>query len=180
MKKEASLALALSVALLTAGTLIGAPKVTLPAKPTVPGVIHPAPDFAWIGAGGKTFPVKNLRGQPVVILVAPSPDEKGLRQEAGRIQDLYLQFSARKAVFFAAFTAQSGRVASNVPFAIAQNGAAVASAYGVNPSAFSVIVVGPDGNVDMVSTKVEGAQRILDIINNNGQVQAGTRTGLGS
>ena len=111
-------------------------------------------------AGGKTFPAKTLRGQPMVILVAPSPDAKALRKEAGRIQDMYLQFAARKTVFFAAFTAQTGRVESNVPYAIAQNGAAVAAAYGVKPSDFAVIVVGPDGNVDMVSD--EGRRRATD------------------
>ncbi len=48
----------------------------------------------------------------------------------------------------------------------------------MNPAGFSVIVIGVDGNVDMVSQKVEGAQRILDIINNNGQLQ-GEHTGPG-
>ena len=165
---------------MAAETATAAPKPKPAETPKAPAVVHPTPDFAWVGAGNKAYPLKNLRGQPLVILVAPSPDAKGLRQEAGRIQDLYLQFSARKTVFLAAFTAQTGRVASNVPYAIAANGASVAAAYGVNPGGFSVIVVGPDGNVDMVSQRVEGAQRLLDIINNNGQTQATTRVGLGS
>ena len=66
-----------------------------------------------------------------------------------------------------------------MPYAVAANGAAVAAAYGANPNDFSVIVLGPDGNVDMMSKKVEGAQRILDIINNSYQAQAPTRVGLG-
>ena len=182
MKKTFALAcVAAAVTWMAAGSLTAAPKPRHADAPKAPAVVRPTTDFEWIGAGGKRFPLKNLRGQPVVILVAPSPDAKPLRQEAGRIQELYLQFSARKTVFFAAFTnGQDGRVESNVPYAMAANGAAVATAYGVDPSKFSVIVVGPDGNVDMVSQKVEGAQRILDIINNNGQVQAATRTGLGS
>ena len=169
-----------TIVLFDAATALSKPKVQLAEKPAVTAVVHPAPDFAWIGAGGKTYAAKTLRGQPMVILVAPSPDSKALRQEAGRIQELYLQFSARKTIFFAAFTGQTGRVESNVPYAIAQNGSTVASAYGVNPADFSVIVIGPDGNVDMVSSKVEGAQRLIDIINNNGQTQAAGRTGLGS
>ena len=163
-----------------AATVNAAPKVQLNTKPQVVSVVHPAPDFAWIGAGGKTYPAKGLHGQPMVILVALSPEAKGLRQEAGRIQENYLDFAARKTVFLAAFTGQIGRVESNVPYAIAQNGAALAAAYGVTGKNFAVIVVGPDGNVDLVSDKVEGAQRILDIINNNGQTQAASRTGLGS
>ena len=169
------------VMLMAAGIAVAAPKPRHADAPKAPAVVQPTKDFAWIGADGKTYPLRNLRGQPVVVLVAPSPDAKALRQEAGRIQGMYLQFSARKTVFFAAFTGgQKGRVESNVPYAIAANGAAVASSYGVDPSKFSVIVIGPDGNVDMVSQKVEGAERILDIINNNGQVQAASRTGLGS
>ena len=79
-----------------------------------------------------------------------------MRKEAGRIEELYLQFSARKTVFLAAFTQQTGRVESNVPFAIAENGAAVAAAYGVPANELSVIVISPDGNVDLTSTKVGG------------------------
>ena len=164
------------VALSSTATALAAPKKAAPAPSSV---VHPAPDFAWIGAGGKTYPVKNLRGQPVVILVAPSPDARAMRQEAGRIEEMYLGFSAKKTVFVAAFTAQTGRVASNVPYAIAANGASVAAAYGANPTGFSVIVLSPDGNVDMVSPKVEGAQRILDVINNTYQTQAAVRTGIG-
>ena len=149
------------------------------AAPAPANVVHPAPDFAWIGAGGKTYPAKNFRGQPVVILVAPSPDTGALRKQAARIEDLYLDFSAKKTIFVAAFTAQTGRVASNVPYAVAANGASVAAAYGVNPADFAVIVLSPDGNVDMVINKVEGAQRILDIINNTYQTQAAARTGIG-
>ena len=170
------------------GSLVAAVALSFPATgmaapkngtPVPSSVVHPAPDFAWIGAGNKTFPAKNFRGQPVVILVAPSPDAKALRKETARIEDLYLNFSAKKTIFVAAFTAQTGRVESNVPYAIAANGASVAAAYGVNPNEFSVVVIGPDGNVDMVSSKVEGAQRILDIIDNTFQTQAAARTGIG-
>ena len=160
------------------GTAVAAPKQS--GTPGPSSVVRSAPDFAWIGAGGKTYPSKSFRGQPVVILVAPSPDAGTIRKEANRIEELYLGFSAKKTIFVAAFTAQTGRVASDVPYAIAANGPSVAASYGVNPKDFSVIVLGPDGNVDMVSNKVEGAQRILDIINNTYQAQAATRTGLGS
>ena len=165
------------MALSFAASMQAAPKV---GTPVPSNVVHPAPDFAWIGAGNKTFPSKNFRGQPVVILVAPSPDARALRKQAARIEDLYLGFSAKKTVFVAAFTAQTGRVESNVPYAVAANGASVAAAYGARPGEFSVIVISPDGNVDMVSEKVEGAQRILDVINNTFQTQAAARTGIGS
>ena len=173
-------AMRVGLALLTAAWSTAAVAAPKSAGLAPSSVVRAAPDFAWIGPGGKTYPSKNFRGQPVVILVAPSPDSGALRKEAQRIEEIYLNFAAKKTIFVAAFTAQSGRVASDVPYAVAANGAAVAVAYGASSKDFSVIVLGPDGNVDMVSNKVEGAQRILDIINNTFQAQAATRTGLGS
>lgn len=167
---------AFSLALI--GNAFGAPKVRTNPAP-VSNVVHPAPDFQWVGAGGKLSSAKTFRGQPVVILVATTPAAAPLLKEARRIEEKYLEFAARKTVFLAAFTQKMGRVASDVPFAIAANGADVAKAYGVPPNELSVIVISPDGNVDMVSTKVEGAQRILDVINNSFQAQAAARTGLG-
>ena len=139
-----------------------------------------APDFTWIGAGGKTYSGKNFRGQPVVILIAASPDAGDLRKQARRIEDKYLDFAAKKTIFVAAFTGTMGRVESDVPFVIAQNGGAVAANYGVQGKEMAVIVLGPDGNVDFTSTGVEGSQRLLDIINNTFQTQAASRTGARS
>ncbi len=148
--------------------------------PVVKPVVRPAPDFAWIGAGGKATPLKALRGQPVVVLIAASPDERDFRKQVSHIDGLYLDLSERKTVFLAAFSARSGRVASNVPYAIAADGAAVAKAFGVPPGGFGVAVISPDGNVDLFSTQVQAAQRLLDMINNSYQTQANSRTGLGS
>ena len=158
-----------------------APTVRVSPPPPNPGGRRPAPDFVLLGPGNRAIPSKQFRGQPVVILVAASPEAAPLRKEADRIEHLYLDLSARKTIFVGAFTAGNGaRVASNVPFINAENGAAVARAYGVAGSEFAVIVIGVDGNVDMVSTQVEAAQRILDVINNNGTVQSANRGGLGS
>ncbi len=148
--------------------------------PVVKPVVRPAPDFAWIGAGGKATPLKSLRGQPVVVLIAASPDEGDFRKEVSHIDGLYLDLSERKTVFLAAFSARSGRVASNVPYVLAADGAAVAKAFGVPPGGFGVAVIAPDGNVDLFSNQVQAAQRLLDMINNSYQTQANSRTGLGS
>ena len=91
----------------------------------------------------------------------------------------YLQFSSKKTVFIAAFTSQNGRVPVNVPFAIAQNGPGIEAAYGVAGKGLAVVVIGPDGNMDLKQVGVMGAQRILDIINNNYQGQAAQRAGQG-
>ena len=134
ISRESWITFAVLAAALTALALpaVAAPKpkpvIKTTAKPS--NVVHAAPDFVWIGAGGQTHPGKDFRGQPVVILVASSPEAGDLRKQAKRIEDLYLEFAAKKTVFVAAFTAAQGRVPSNVPFVIAQNGAAVAGAYG--------------------------------------------------
>ena len=178
VKAAAAACLSLAVAL----TVTAAPKTkpTLATKP-VSSTARTAPDFTWIGAGGKTLPGKNFRGQPVVILIAPSADAGDLRKQARRIEDKYLDFAAKKTIFVAAFTgAPPARVQSDVPFVIAENGAAVAANYGVQGKGIAVVVLGPDGNVDFTSAQVEGAQRILDIINNTFQTQAAARTGQGS
>lgn len=150
------------------------------AQAKISTVVRPAPDFAWIGAGGKVAALKALRGQPLVLLIAPSPDQHEFRKQVDRIDHLYLDLSERKTVFLAAFYAQPGRVMSNVPYALVQNGANVAKAYGVPANGFGVAVISPEGNLDFFSTEVQAAQRLLDIINNSYQPQAASRLGLGS
>ena len=81
-----------------------------------------------------------------------------MRKQAKRIQDLYLQFSAKKTVFIAAFTAQTGRVSASVPFVIAQNGAGVQAAYGVTGTGLAVVVIGPDGNVRAKNLMTQDAE----------------------
>lgn len=146
----------------------------------IKAVVRPAPDFAWVGSGGKTAGLKALRGQPLVLIIARSPDQHEFRKQVDRIDHLYLDLSARKTVFLAAFSGQPGRVPSNVPYALAANGAAVAASYGVPANGFAVVVISSDGNMDLFSTQVEAAQRLLDIINNSYQPQAASRSGLGS
>jgi hypothetical protein len=158
---------------------VSAVTVAVP-PPVIRTVVRPAPDFAWVGAGGKTSPLRALRGQPVVLLIASSPEEKDFRKQVEHIDKLYLDLSERKTVFLAAFTVRPGRVPSNVPYAIAQDGAAVGKAYGVPPGGLGVAVISPNGNLDLFSTQVQAAQRLLDMINNSYQVQAAGRTGLGS
>ena len=176
--KAAAAACLLAATTLTADA---APKnKPAPASKPAAGAVRTVPDFTWIGAGGKTYPGKNFRGQPVVILVANSPNEGDLRKQARRIEDKYLDFAAKKTIFVVAFTGAQGRVESDVPFVVAQNGAAVAANFGVQAKRLGIVVLGPDGHVDMTSNQVEGAQRLLDIINNTFQTQAASRTGLGS
>lgn len=140
-------------------------------------VVRPAPNFAW--APGKTL--QSWKGQPVILLIAPSPKSRAFRKQAARIQAAYQDFAARNAVFVAAFTEPdttsfpyADRIASNVPFVIAPNGAQIAASYGFNGE-FAVAVIGKDGNLDLNSGKIVPASRIMDMIYNNFEQQASER-----
>ncbi|MDD5351251.1 MAG: redoxin domain-containing protein [Chthoniobacteraceae bacterium] len=141
------------------------------------GVVRPAPNFAW--GPGKTL--QSWRGQPVVLLIAPSPRSKAFRKQAARIQASYQDFAARNTVFVAAFTEPDGtsipysnRVASNVPFVLAANGAQIAASYGFNGE-ITVAVIGKDGNLDLNSGKIVPASQIMDMIYNNFEQQTAER-----
>lgn len=156
---------------------VGSAALMMTALAVSAAVVHLAPDFSWEGTGGRPHPLKQLRGQPVVLLIAPSPESKQLRKEIAQVEKGFLELSARKAVFITVFSGQSGVVQSNVPFVNAANGPAVAALYGAKDSAFTVVVIGPDGNIDMQSDKVEPSQRILDVINNTFTAQSAARAG---
>ena len=138
------------------------------------GVARPAPDFTW--TGGKSASLKGLHGQPVILIVAPSPRSYSFGKQLKRLEAEYPQFASRGAVFVAAFTdaSEDTAVKSNIPFVIAKDGAGVAARYGVTHR-FSLIVVGKDGNMDLITSKVCPASRVRDVILNNAELQAAER-----
>ncbi|HWB60439.1 MAG TPA: DUF4174 domain-containing protein [Chthoniobacteraceae bacterium] len=138
-------------------------------------VVRLAPEFGWTGAGNKHVTLKSLRGQPVVLIVADSVRNRTFRKQAGRLKELYQDFANRKVVFFAAFGKDAqGVIPSDVPFVTVDNGAKVAADYGVQGD-FALIVIGPDGNVDMQSSKLAPATRIRDVIINSFPTQSAER-----
>ena len=136
-------------------------------------MVRPAPNFAW--AGGKTL--KTWKGQPVVLLIAPSPRSGAFRKQSARIQAVYQDFAARGTVFVAAFTdpqAADEPIRSNIPFVVASNGGQIAADYCFN-GAFAIAVIGKDGNLDLNSAKVVPASQIMDMIYNNFEQQEAER-----
>ncbi|HEY3841506.1 MAG TPA: redoxin domain-containing protein [Bryobacteraceae bacterium] len=93
-------------------------------------VLRLAPDFTFAGVG-KTQSLKSLRGQPVVLIIAKSPKTKEFKLQVKNLKTIYQQFANKQVIFVAAFTEESGLVVSDIPFVVANNGAAVANAYGV-------------------------------------------------
>jgi hypothetical protein len=150
-------------------TLLVALAVTTSAE-----VIRPAPEFSWPGAGNPTRSLRSLRGQPVVLVIADSPKTKAFRKQVKWLEESYTELASKGAVFIAAFRNGQGPVKSDIPFVVANNGAAVASGYGANGD-FALAIIGRDGNLDYVTDKVRPGQRVRDVIINNYSVQASTR-----
>jgi len=137
-------------------------------------VIRLAPDFTFPGVG-KAQSLKSVRGQPVVLIVAKSPKVKEFKTQVKNLRDIYEQFASKQVLFVAAFTGEVGPVTSDIPFVIANNGPAVATAYSMPAKdKFNIIIIGKDGNVDYQTSKVIGAARVHDVIQNSYAVQANT------
>jgi len=136
-------------------------------------VVRPAPNFS-LATGNS---IASFKGQPVVLLIAPSPRSSAFRKQAKRLGAVFQEFAARNAVFVVAFTeadAQGQPIPSNVPFVVANDGAKVAAAYGFN-GIFSLNVIGKDGNLDLTTAKIVPASRVMDMILNNYEQQTAER-----
>ncbi len=145
------------------------------AAPVRTVIVKPAPEFSFLSAGNQSKSLRSLRGQPVVLLIADSPRSGAFRKQLKYLREIYAQFASRNVVFAAAFkNGNSEPVESDVPFAMLNNGPAVASAYGVNED-FCIAIIGKDGNIDYQTPKVLTAQRIRDVIQNSFAVQAEAR-----
>ena len=137
-------------------------------------VVRWAPDFALLKSGGNSTTLKALRGQPVVLVVAPSPRDRKFRQQAKELAKTYQLLGNDKVVMVAAFTGEPGVIRSDLPFVLAANPGAIVQSYGVAGD-FAVFVIGRDGNLDEISDRVLPGQRVLDIINNSFVVQRDNR-----
>ena len=138
-------------------------------------VVNPAPDFSWAYSGTGTTSLKKLRGQPVVLVIAPSPDSRAFRKQADRLEDLYEQFASRGVVFIAAFTeGAEAKIPSKIPFVVVGNGPEVAALYGVTEG-FCIAVIGRDGNIDLQTSKVQSGNKVHDIVINSFEIQKDNR-----
>lgn len=143
-------------------------------SPASANVVRPAPNFTWINYSGSAETLKRFQGQPVVLLVAPSPRSWAFRSQVGQLQKVFQRLSATGAVCVAAFTRDTGRIRSNIPFALAQDGPRVAYDYGIEDS-FSIAIIGWDGNLDLITNRVTSGQRVLDVVGNSFAVQEALR-----
>lgn len=70
----------------------------LASSPLLANVVRPAPDFAWVGPKGESRSYKTFRGQPVVLLVAPSARSGAFRAQVKRIEEFYRILSSRNVI----------------------------------------------------------------------------------
>lgn len=139
-------------------------------------VIHLAPEFTFFGAGDKARSLHSLRGQSVVLVIADSPKNKALRKQMQNLEEIYQQLASKGVVLVAALANGDGPMPSNTPVAVANNGAAVAAAYGVQKG-FQIAIIGRDGNLDYQTGQVLAAERVRDVIQNSYDVQSSARKG---
>ena len=155
--------------LLLAGFLI----VSLTASQAA--VVRLAPEFGFPGPG-KTQSLKSLRGQAVVLLITKTPKSRAFKKQVKYLKEIYEQFASKQVVFIAALGDGAGPVESDIPFVVANNGAAVATAYGAADD-FNLVIIGKDGNIDYQTNKVCPPERVRDVIQNSFVVQDGSRKG---
>jgi Domain of unknown function (DUF4174) len=136
-------------------------------------VVRPAPDFSFGGVGGR---LSKLRGQPIVIVIARSADDKQFKKQAKLLRARYQQFSAKQVAFIAAFqNSGDAKIPSDIPWIVADDGAKVAAAFGFDN--FAIIVIGKDGNVDMETSKITPAERVQAVLASSFAVQSAVRKG---
>lgn len=129
-------------------------------------VVRPAPNINWIDSTGRQRALSTLKGQPVVVLIAPSPRDRAFRSQLGQLRKMYERYAAHKTVFIAAFTEEGGVIRSNIPFLVAADGPRVGYEY-EGGERFRIAFIGRDGNLDYVTERVVPAQRVYDLIGNS-------------
>jgi hypothetical protein len=132
-------------------------------------VVNAAPAFTGGADAGKNITLASLRGKPVILVIAPSPKDKNFRQQIKELRGCYERLAAQGMIAFAAFTVEGGRIPSNIPFVLVNDPTGTASAYDIQK--FAIAVIGRDGNLDCLSTKILPGYRILDLVMNNAEMQ---------
>jgi hypothetical protein len=140
-------------------------------------VVRPAPNFTVSEVGGSL--AKSFKGQPVIVVFASSPRNGSFKKQVKLLEKQYRYFAGRDVVCVAVFSSEPGQVKSDIPFITADDGAGVASAYGVTPGKFGLAIIGPDGNLDKITSDVTSGQGVLSIIENTYEVQAAAQKQAG-
>src|SRR5260221_7587042 len=136
----------------------------------LPNVPRPAPEFVWRSVSGKVRRLRDLRGQPVVLIFAPNQDKNEFKKQVKQITRRYKNLSTRNVLFFVAFTKETRVISrSDMPFVGLPDPLTVADSYRVGD--FGIALIGTDGNLDYATDHVITGQKILDVVNNSYSTQ---------
>lgn len=134
-------------------------------------VVRPAPDLAFLGPTGKTRSISSFRGQPLILLLADSPKRGSFKTQLKALEGSFDRLANRGAVVAAAFRkGASEPLRTNLPLVELPDGPTACSAYALKGD-FSIVLVGPDGNIDYQTTKVLNINRILEVMQNSYELQ---------
>ena len=143
-------------------------------RAAVPNVPRPAPEFLWASVNGKVKRLKDVQGQPVVLIFATDPSQKEFKKQVKNITKFYKALAERKALFFVAFTRETGVITgSDVPFVVLPDPSSAADAYRVGD--FGIAVIGPDGNLDYATDRIISGVKIVNVMDNSYAVQSQER-----
>jgi hypothetical protein len=143
-------------------------------KSVVPNVPRPAPEFLWASVNGKVKRLRDVEGQPVVLIFATDPQQKEFKKQVKNITKFYKALIERKALFFVAFTKETGVITgSDVPFVVLPDPLAAADAYRVGD--FGIAVIGPDGNLDYATDRIIPGVKIVNVMDNSYAIQSQER-----
>ncbi|MBV9875970.1 MAG: redoxin domain-containing protein [Verrucomicrobia bacterium] len=143
-------------------------------RSAVPNVPRPAPEFLWASVNGKVKRLKDVEGQPVVLIFATDPQQKEFKKQVKNITKVYKNLAERKALFFVAFTRETGVITgSDVPFVVLPDPGSAADAYRVGD--FGIAVIGPDGNLDYATDRIIPGIKIINVMDNSYAVQSQER-----
>jgi hypothetical protein len=136
--------------------------------------LRPTPDISLVGFE-KSFRLSQFRGQPIVLLLAPSPKHRTFRKQVRELESMCDRFLGSNVLFMAAFqNGSAGPIASNIPFLVATSGFSACESYG-SQSRFSVAIIGADGNLDYQTRQLLHAGRIREVLQNSFTVQRSLR-----
>jgi hypothetical protein len=143
-------------------------------RAVVPNVPRPAPEFLWASVNGKVKRLKDVEGQPVVLIFATDPQQKEFKKQVKNITKIYKHLAERKALFFVAFTRETGVITgSDVPFVVLPDPGSAADAYRVGD--FGIAVIGPDGNLDYATDRIIPGTKIITVMDNSYAIQSQER-----
>jgi hypothetical protein len=142
-------------------------------------VVRPAPPIAFPIDGGKPRTLASFKGQPLILLLADSPNRGAFRTQLKELEGSFDRLAVRGTIVAAAFRGgDQSSVRTNVPLVHLPQGPSACSAFQLKGD-FAIVLVGPDGNIDYQTGKVLNMNRILEVMQNSYEVQKAAQRGSG-